>query len=72
MVVLLAGLSAFGAEDTNMVSAVKADEDAGWESVFAPSNQIPFYVNLYMKNGFYYEVVEDSSYSGTSFPKSGG
>jgi hypothetical protein len=52
--VWLGGLVVFGAQDSNLVAAVKADGDAGWESVFTPSNQIPFHINLYMKHGLYY------------------
>lgn len=55
------------AEDTNVVAAAKADDSAGWESVFTPSNQIPFYVNLYIKDGFYYEVMESSEYEGSVY-----
>ncbi|MDF7807458.1 porin [Pontiellaceae bacterium B12219] len=64
-VLLLCGLAAFGAEeDTNVVAAAKADDSASWESVFTPSNQIPFHINLYEKDGFYYELVENGLYKG--------
>jgi phosphate-selective porin OprO/OprP len=64
---LFAGALAYGAEDTHIVAAAQADEDAAWESVFVASNQIPFHINLYMKGGLYYEVVEDSTYNGTIY-----
>lgn len=61
---LLSGLTAYAAEDTNIVAAAQADDDAGWESVFTPSNQVPFHINLYVKSGLYYEVMETGSYDG--------
>jgi phosphate-selective porin len=64
-VLLLCGLSAFGVvEDTNVVAAAQADDSASWESEFSPSNQIPFYINLYENDGFYYEVMEEAGYKG--------
>ncbi|MDF7799710.1 porin [Pontiellaceae bacterium B1224] len=51
-------------EDTNVVAAAQADDAASWDSVFTPTNQIPFYINLYEQDGFYYEVMEDSTYDG--------
>lgn len=45
-------------ESTNLVEAVSKDEDAGWESVFQETNQIPFHINLYMHDGLYYELIE--------------
>ena len=55
------------AEETNIVNAIAKDEDAVWESVFNETNQIPFHVNLYMKEGLYYELVESSSYDGNFY-----
>jgi len=49
------------ADETNLVAAVAKDEDAGWEDVFAETNQIPFYVNLYKRDGLYYELMEAAS-----------
>ena len=51
-------------EDTNIVAAAQADEGADWESVFTETNEIPFHINLYVKDGFYYEVVESGDYDG--------
>lgn len=59
---LLSGWSVYAAEDTNIVAAAQADDSAAWESVFVASNQIPFHINLYMKDGLYYEVMETGSY----------
>jgi len=64
-VVFCLGLSllcAVAEEETNLVAAISKDEDAGWESVFAETNQIPFHVNLYMKDGLYYEIMESGAY----------
>lgn len=52
------------AEDTNVIQAVQSDDNAAWESVFCETNQIPFYVNLYMRYGLYYEVMEAGTYDG--------
>lgn len=56
-------------EDTNIVAAAQADEDASWESVFTEENQIPFHINLYRKDGLYYEVMESSEYNGAFLTK---
>jgi phosphate-selective porin len=55
------------AEETNIVNAIAKDEDAGWESVFNETNQIPFHINLYMQEGLYYELVETSAYDGAFY-----
>jgi phosphate-selective porin OprO/OprP len=55
------------AEETNIVNAIAKDEDAGWESVFNETNQIPFHINLYMQEGLYYELVETSTYDGAFY-----
>lgn len=47
-------------------SAHTAAQDE-YASVTTSSNQIPFYINLYIKNGLYYELVEDSSYDGAIY-----
>ena len=47
------------AEDTNVVNAVSKDENAGWESVFTETNRIPFYINFYIRDGLYYELMEE-------------
>lgn len=56
-------------EDTNIVAAAQTDEDASWESVFTEENRIPFHINLYTKEGLYYEVMETSEYQGAFFTK---
>ena len=55
-------LCAVAEEETNLVAAVAKDEDAGWESVFSESNQVPFHINLYIKDGLYYEIMESGAY----------
>lgn len=55
-------LCAVAEEETNLVATISKDEDAGWESVFSESNQIPFHINLYTKEGLYYEVMESGTY----------
>jgi phosphate-selective porin OprO/OprP len=67
LVFLAVGLVASGEEDTNVVTAAQVDENAGWESVFTPSNQVPFHINLYMKDGLYYELMESSHYQGAFY-----
>jgi phosphate-selective porin OprO/OprP len=57
------------AEDTNVVAAVQADEEAGWESVFVEDNRVPFHINFYVKDGLYYEFMETSEYEGVFFTK---
>lgn len=57
------------AEDTNVVAAVQADEEAGWESVFIEENRVPFHINFYVKDGLYYEFMETSEYEGAFFTK---
>ncbi|MEN7973788.1 MAG: porin, partial [Verrucomicrobiota bacterium] len=67
---LLAGMSAFAAEeaeDTNVVVAAQADEEAGWESVFVEENRVPFHINFYTKDGLYYEFMETSEFEGAFF-----
>ncbi len=56
-----------GAEDTNAVEAVVADENAGWESVFSEDNRIPFHINLYMADSLYYELIESGEYKGAFY-----
>ena len=48
----------WAADDTNLLNAVAKDGNAGWESVFQETNQIPFHINLYLHDGLYYELME--------------
>ncbi|MEN8254263.1 MAG: porin, partial [Verrucomicrobiota bacterium] len=74
-VFLLVAISAFAAEDvvdaedTNVVAAAQADDDAGWESVFTEENRVPFHINFYTEDGLYYEFMETSEFEGVFFTK---
>jgi len=51
-----------------VVAAAEKDEDTGgWESVFTEENQVPLYINLYVADGLYYELMESSEYQGTFY-----
>jgi len=68
-IIVVDSTRAVAAEDTNVVAAVQADDEAGWESVFVEDNRVPFHINFYVKDGLYYEFMETSEYEGAFYTK---